>query len=126
MTKDLNEIRETLTSILKEHSSVLKVTADTDVKFEVAGTVEAMQGKKKVDGIYFSSVVPKPKDVRFYFFPSYTHKDQLGELPENLKKALKGKSCFHIKYMDDDMESNLKDLVKKSVELYQADGLLAK
>lgn len=126
MTKDLNEIRETLTSILKEHSNVLKVTADTKDKFEVSGTIEAMQGKKKVNGIYFSTIVPKPKDVRFYFFPTYTHKDQLGELPENIKKALKGKSCFHIKYMDDDMESNLKDLVKKSVELYQADGLLSK
>ncbi|MDG1334162.1 MAG: hypothetical protein P8P74_17650 [Crocinitomicaceae bacterium] len=126
MTKDLNEIRETLTSILKEHSSILKVTADTKDKFEVSGTVEAMQGKKKVDGIYFSTIMPKPKDVRFYFFPTYTHKDQLGELPENLKKALKGKSCFHVKYMDDDLESNFKDLVKKSVELYQADGLLAK
>ncbi|MFK7785470.1 MAG: hypothetical protein AB8B56_10155 [Crocinitomicaceae bacterium] len=126
MTKDLTEIRETLTSILKEHSSVLKVVADTEVKYEVAGTVEAMQGKKKVDGIYFSSVVPKPKDVRFYFFPSYTHKDQIGELPENLKKALKGKSCFHVKYMDDDLEQSFRDLVKKSVGLYQADGLLAK
>jgi hypothetical protein len=126
MTKDLSEIRETITSILKEHSNVLKITADTDDKFEVSGTVEAMQGKKKVDGIYFSTVVPKPKDVRFYFFPIYTHKDELGELPENLKKSLKGKSCFHMKYMDNDMEQNLRELVKKSVKLYQADGLLAK
>lgn len=126
MTKDLNEIRETLTNILKEHSNVLKVTADTNDKFEVSGTIEAMQGKKKVDGIYFSTIMPKPKDVRFYFFPTYSHKDQIGELPENLKKALKGKSCFHVKYMDDDLEQNLRELVKKSVELYQADGLLAK
>lgn len=126
MTKDLNEIRAKLIAILNEHANVLKVNADTDVKFEVSGTVEAMQGKKKVDGIYFSSVVPKPKDVRFYFFPTYTHKEKLGELPENVKKALKGKSCFHIKYMDDELEENLKALVKKSVELYQADGLLAK
>lgn len=126
MTKDLNEIRETLTAILKEHMNVLKITADNKDKFEVSGTIEAMQGKKKVDGIYFSSIVPKPKDVRFYFFPTYTHKDQLGELPENLKKALKGKSCFHVKYMDDEMEQNLREMVKKSVELYQADGLLGK
>ena len=126
MTKDLDEIRETLTNILKEHSSVLKVIADTKDKFEVSGTIEAMQGKKKVDGIYFSTIMPKPKDIRFYFFPTYTHKDQLGELPENLKKALKGKSCFHVKYMDDELEQNMKELVKKSVELYQADGLLAK
>ena len=124
MTTDVKEIREKLVSILKEHLEVLKITSDTYDKFEVSGTIEAMQGKKKVDGIYFSTVVPKPKDVRFYFFPTYSHKEQLGELPDNLKKFLKGKSCFHIKKMDEELETNLKELVKKSVELYQADGLL--
>ena len=126
MTKDVQVIQERLIAILREHLNVLKVTADSKDKFEVSGTIETMQGKKKVEGIYFSTVVPKPKDVRFYFFPTYSHREQLGELPENLKKALKGKSCFHIKYMDDELEGNLKKLVKKSVELYQKDGLLKK
>lgn len=123
---EAKEIKEKLVSILKEHLSVLKVTIDTDEKFEVTGTIEAMQGKKKVDGIYFSSVVPKPKDVRFYFFPTYTHKEQLGKLPENLQKALKGKSCFHVKKMDEAFEKNLRDLVSRSIKLYQNDGLLEK
>lgn len=126
MTKDINEIQSKLIDILKEQIDVLKISAETENKFEVSGTIEAMQGKKKVDGIYFASVVPKPKDVRFYFFPTYTHKEQIGELPENLKKALKGKSCFHVKYMDDEFEDNIKELVKTAVKLYQADGLLAK
>ena len=126
MTKDINEIQSKLIDILKEQIDVLKISAETENKFEVSGTIEAMQGKKKVDGIYFASVVPKPKDVRFYFFPTYTHKEQIGELPENLKKALKGKSCFHVKYIDDEFEDNIKELVKTAVKLYQADGLLTK
>ena len=126
MTKDINEIQSKLIDILKEQIDALKISAETENKFEVSGTIEAMQGKKKVDGIYFASVVPKPKDVRFYFFPTYTHKEQIGELPENLKKALKGKSCFHVKYIDDEFEDNIKELVKTAVKLYQADGLLAK
>mgnify|MGYP001455552244 FL=1 len=126
MTKDINEIQAKLIDIIKEQMDVLRISAETENKFEVSGTIEAMQGKKKVDGIYFASVVPKPRDVRFYFFPTYTHKEQIGELPENLKKALKGKSCFHIKYMDNEFEENLKELVKTAVKLYQADGLLAK
>ena len=126
MTKDINEIQAKLIDIIKEQMYVLRISAETKNKFEVSGTIEAMQGKKKVDGIYFASVVPKPKDVRFYFFPTYTHKEQIGELPENLKKALKGKSCFHVKYMDNEFEENLKELVKTAVKLYQADGLLAK
>ena len=126
MKKDINEIQAKLIDIIKEQMDVLRISAETENKFEVSGTIEAMQGKKKVDGIYFASVVPKPRDVRFYFFPTYTHKEQIGELPENLKKALKGKSCFHVKYMDNEFEENLKELVKTAVKLYQADGLLAK
>ena len=126
MTKDINEIQAKLIDIIKEQMDVLRISAETENKFEVSGTIEAMQGKKKVDGIYFASVVPKPRDVRFYFFPTYTHKEQIGELPENLKKALKGKSCFHVKYMDNEFEESLKELVKTAVKLYQADGLLAK
>ncbi len=126
MTKNLEEIRKKLISILKEHLGALKITYETPDGFEVSGTIEAQQGKKKVDGIYFATVLPKPKDVRFYFYPNYTHKEQLGRLPENLKKALKGKTCFYIKQMDNDFEDNLRHLVNKSVKLYQADGLLKK
>ncbi len=125
MTKDIQEIRNTLVGLLKEQFGPLKATADTFEKFEVSGTIEAMQGKKKVDGIYFASVVPKPKDVRLYFFPAYTHVDELGKLPANLQKALKGKSCFHIKQLDEDMVENMRQMIVKSVKLYQQDGLLA-
>ena len=124
MTTDISTIQEKLIALLKTHIGDLKITAETLEKFEVCGTIEAMQGKKKVDGIYFSSVVPKPKDVRFYFFPSYTHIDRLSEMPEQLKKCLKGKSCFYIKKLDDGLESNIKDLIAEGIELYKKDGWL--
>ena len=85
-----------------------------------------MQGKQKVDGFYFGSVIPKPKDVRLYFFPIYTHTDEMGELPENLKKALKGKSCFHIKFLDEEMIENLNQMIEKAVKIYQQNNLLIK
>lgn len=122
MVTDLNEIRERLVGLLREHEGDLRITSDTPEKFEVTGTKETMQGKQKVDGIYFATVLPKPKDVRFYFFPAYTHVKQLGELPENIKKCLKGKSCFYIKKLDDELENNLKELIDKSIKLYKEDG----
>lgn len=126
MQKDLTALKQILVDILQTHDEVFKVVEDSDAKYEVSGTVPAMQGKKKVDGIYFASVVPKPKDVRFYFFPLYTHREKLIEaLSDELKKALKGKTCFHIKALSDEGESELKALVAQAVKLYQADGLLA-
>ena len=126
MTKDITEIRDTLVSLFKKHIDLFQVKADHFEKFEVCGTIPAMQGKQKVDGFYFGSVIPKPKDVRLYFFPIYTHTAEMGELPENLKKALKGKSCFHIKYLDDAMIENLNQLIEKAVKIYRQNNLLIK
>lgn len=90
---------------------------------EVCGKKEVMQGKQKVDGYYFASIVPKPKDIRLYFFPIYTHADAFSP-SEELNKCLKGKSCFHIKKLSPELETEITEMVKKGVELYDADGLI--
>ena len=102
MKTDLSEIRETLQNMLTRHTPPLRVRRQSAENFEVAGTKETMQGKQKVDGYYFASVMPKSKDVRFYYFPIYTHADQFAGISEELRKCLKGKSCFHIKALDDE------------------------
>ena len=125
MSKSLAEIRQTFIDLLKDHLGQLKITADNETKFEVTGTIEAMQGKKKVDGFYFATVVPKPKDVRFYFFPTYTHRDDLIDtFSDEMKKCLKGKSCFHVKSLSPELEEEFKGLIAKAIKLYQKDGLL--
>jgi len=124
MSTEITALRDKLVAALKRHEASFKITADTPEKFEVTGTIEAMQGKKKVDGIYFASLVPKPKDVRLYFFPTYTHAAEMQDMPENLKKCLKGKSCFHIKKLDAELENDIRAMIDKGVGLYQRDGLL--
>ncbi len=85
-----------------------------------------MQGKQKVDGFYFGSVIPKPKDVRLYFFPMYTHKKQLhGKMSPELSKFLKGKSCFHIKHLTPELEKEIGTMIDNAVKIYQKDNLLA-
>ena len=82
-----------------------------------------MQGKQKVDGFYFGSVVPKPKDVRLCYFPIYTHPTEFAPSDE-LKRCLKGKSCFHIKIISPEMDKEITEMVAKGVSLYDKDRLL--
>lgn len=124
MTTDVKEIQSKLHTILLECTPPLQVRKNTDEVLELAGTKPAMQGKQKVDGFYFGSVVPKPKDVRLYFFPIYTHADAFSDLPAALRKCLKGKSCFHIKKMDDELEKAVREMVERGVALYQKDNLV--
>lgn len=121
--KSSKEIDTFLRNILRQYVPPLKIRTNTEGSFEVAGTKETMQGKLKVDGFYFASVVPKEKDVRLYYFPIYTHATDFN-ITDNLKKCLKGKSCFHFKKLDESLEKEISEMVKKGISIYKKEGLV--
>lgn len=114
-----------LRTIIKRHENKLQLKKDDSRGLEVAGTIPTMQGKQKVDGFYFASVIPKPKDCRLYFFPIYTDVDAFTEIDPALRKCLKGKSCFHIKKMDASLEASITDMIDKGISIYQEKGLIS-
>ena len=124
MKTSLSDIQDSLHQLLTLHTPPLQVRTHTDTNFEVAGTRATMQGKQQVDGIYFASVVPKPQDIRLYFFPIYTHVAEFEGLSDALRKCLKGKSCFHIKQLSPDLETEIGAMVAKGVAIYARDGLI--
>jgi hypothetical protein len=123
MITSVEEIQESLQQILKKHLGDLKIRHDHETSFEVCGTKEAMQGKQKVDGFYFASVMPKPKDCRLYFFPIYTHVESF-KLSDDLRKYLKGKSCFHIKKLSPEIKEEIETMIARGIDLYKKDGLI--
>ena len=120
---EIPEIHQILKSLLLEQVPPLRVKQATETNFEVTGTREAMQGRQKVDGFYFASLVPKPKDIRFYFFPLYTDPDAF-ELSAELKKMLKGKTCFHIRKLDEALIAEIREMIAKGVKIYAAKNLV--
>ena len=124
MKSEIAEIRESLINTLENFIGPLKVRVNKPSNFEVNGTIEAPQGKKMVQGIYFSSIVPKEKDVRFYFYPAYTHPEEFQDISDRLKKFKKGKSCFHIRYLDEELELEIKQMVSKAIDVYRKNGWL--
>jgi hypothetical protein len=124
MKTDLKEIEGSLKAMLKGLEPKIKIRVDNGKNFEAAGTIPAMQGKQKVDGYYFASVMPKPKDVRLYFFPIYTHVDAFSDVSDELRKCLKGKSCFHIKKLSPELEVEFARMINKGAELYKKEGLI--
>ena len=124
MKTEISEIRETLKLSLENFLGPLRIKVNKPSNFEVNGTIEAPQGKKIVQGIYFSSIVPKEKDVRFYFYPTYTHPQEFENLSDRLQKFKKGKSCFHVKYLDEELELEIQQMISKAIDVYRKDGWL--
>ena len=123
-TTEVAEIRTRLKEIQENFLGPLKLKVDTPPNYELSGTIQAPQGKKMVEGIYFSSLIPKEKDVRFYFFPAYTHPEAFEYISDKLKKFKKGKTCFHVSYLDEELENEIREMVSKAIEIYRTDGWL--
>lgn len=120
---ELTEIFQELIKIHKDFLEPLKVAKSSEVMQEFSGTFEVMQGKQKVQGHYFSSVLLKDKDVRFYFFPLYIH-EQAFNLSEALRKQLKGKTCFHLKKIGKNELDEIRKMIGLGVELMKKDKLI--
>lgn len=123
MNFEKSELKRLLQEELKKHVPPLKINKDNEATFELCGTKKRMQGKQMVDGFYFGSIVEKPKDIRLYFFPIYTHVNEFS-LSGGLKKYLKGKSCFHLKNISEDTFEEIKQMIKKGVEVYTKEDLI--
>lgn len=121
---DLSDISKQIRNMLCKHVPPLAISKDTDQIFEVCGTREVMQGRQKVRGIYFGSIVSKPKDIRLYYFPIYTHVKKFEWISPELRNCLKGKSCFHIRLLSKSLSSDLEKMIDAGIELYRIENLI--
>jgi len=87
-------------------------------------TVEIAPGKK-MDEVWFSGLLIQKGYVGFYFMPVYASPELKSELHPELLKCLKGKSCFHIKKMNEEVEEQVKDALKKGYYLYKKKGWIS-
>jgi hypothetical protein len=121
---ELSLIQSKIQNLFRVYVPPLCISKDNEQVFEVSGTKEATQGRKKVDGYYFGSVVPKPGDIRLYYFPIYTHVKKFLWISDELRKCLKGKSCFHIKKMSPSLEVEIAKMIEVGIELYRKEELI--
>jgi len=120
----VQEINKFLKYCLKNQIPPLRINKEKEEIFEVSGTIKALQGKQLVDGFYFASVVPKPKDVRLYFFPIYTHPAFFDSISEELRKCLKGKSCFHFKRLTQELRPEIELMIQLGIKIYSQENLI--
>ena len=119
MKQDKTEIFSKIKSILSQYSPPLKAVKNSAIGYELQGTKNDTIGNREIEEMYFSSVLIQKNFVGFYFFPVYSHVGLIEEIPPELKKCLKGKSCFHITKLDDALLLQIQQLVKKGFLLYK-------
>jgi hypothetical protein len=77
-----------------------------------------VEGHRRND-VYFAGLLVQKGYVGFYYMPVYANPSLKNKLKPELLKYLKGKSCFHIKKLDDNLKSQIKDALETGYEYYK-------
>ena len=77
---------------------------------------------RKRDEVYFAGLILQKGYVGFYFMPVYTHAEQKAVFEPELLALLKGKSCFHVKRLDDALVGHVDAALATGFDLYRERG----
>jgi hypothetical protein len=80
-----------------------------------------IDGRKR-DEVYFAGLIGQKGHVGFYFMPVYSDPERQAMFAPELLALLKGKSCFHVKRLDDELVEHVDDALAKGFALYVERG----
>ena len=124
-TADLDEIFDRLEASLRRFAPPLAartggVKGKRDCQLWSEKAVE-VAGRKR-DEVYFAGLIVQKGYVGFYFMPVDTHSEQTAVFAPELLALLKGKSCFHMKRLDDELAGHIDAALATGFDLYRERG----
>jgi predicted DNA-binding transcriptional regulator len=124
---DLLPIFETIVKLMEPYAkgSVEKIGGQGGQVSLISKKPSEINGKK-VDEVWLSGALVQKGYVGFYYMPVYVAPDEIKpELKPELLKTLKGKSCFHIKKLDNELTKQIKEAIDKGYKLYKQKGWIS-
>lgn len=124
-TRDLDEIFDRIERSLRRYSPPLAARTGTvrdkrDVHLWSEKAVE-VAGRPR-DEVFFAGAIVQKGYVGFYFMPVYSDADKKELFAAELLRLLKGKSCFHVRALDDELLRAVDDALEGGFELYRDRG----
>lgn len=119
---ELIEIFQRLKNMLKEYEDGLKPKFDLDSKYDLWSFKDVEIAGKKRKQVSFASIIIQSSYVGLYYMPVYTDTDLTEVFEPDLLKLLKGKSCFHVRKLDAELERQIKDAIEIGYQLYKKRG----
>jgi hypothetical protein len=125
MTRDLDEIFDRLEGSLRRYSPPLAARTGTvrdkrDLHLWSEKPV-VVAGRKRPE-VFFAGLIVQKGYVGFYFMPVYAEPERKGLFAPALLALLKGKSCFHVRRLDDALLEHVDDALARGFALYEERG----
>ena len=125
---------ENLEDIFKEVKNILEKNSSDFLKTEQYLGSQAKQQKpgyhlygseevslfgKKPQNTYIAGVIQQKNYVSFYLSAIYSHPEIYNDISSDLKKVLKGKSCFNISKATPKLLEEVEEVLKKGIDKYK-------
>jgi hypothetical protein len=120
---DLTKTFDTLKRLIaKYHPPLVEGKVKTDKpQYHLWSAKQAIIHKKKKQA-YFAGTIIQKGFVGFYYMPVYTISEMKKVFDPELLSKLKGKSCFHLKTIDANLEKQIKSALKLGFVQYRKKG----
>ena len=119
---DLPAIFTQLRELLKAYQPPLVSKSDDASHYDLWSVKNlVIEGRKRKE-IFFAGLIIQKNFVGFYFMPVYVDTQIKDIFAPELLKLFKGKSCFHIKKLDDQLLEQIEKALRAGFELYQQRG----
>lgn len=123
--KDKQYIFDRLKFLIHPYEKHLVIKKNTPTRYEVEfdkgySVTSERTGKTMVKhGLYFVGIMMQSSYVGFYFMPIYANPSVFSGVSPDLRKLLKGKSCFHIKTYDERLFWEIEKMVKRGYQIFK-------
>lgn len=87
--------------------------------YHLYGSKDVSLFGKKPQPTYIAGVIQQKNYVSFYFSPIYSHPDLFSNISPDLRKVLKGKSCFNIKKTNPQLLKEIETILKEGINKYK-------
>lgn len=121
--KELKKILEGNSSDFLERDKYIGSKAKQEKPgFHLYGNINISLFGKKPQPTYIAGVIQQKNYVSFYLSPIYSHPELYTDISSDLKKVLKGKSCFNISKATDKLLDEIEQVLKKGINKYKEIG----
>jgi len=122
-----DNIFSVLKKILKANSRGLELKSTTiNSQAKIQKPALHLYGKKKISfanrrakQTYVVGIVKQKSYVGFYFMPIYSHPNKFLREISELKKLQRGKACYHIRGLSDNLKDEINKIVKEGIKIYR-------
>ncbi len=122
MTTGLDLIFSTLREQLKSYSPPFSSKKDEAGFYDLWSIKDVIIEGRKRKEVYFAGLILYKTYVGFYNMPVYAEPAIKAFFPVELLALLKGKSCFHIKKLDEKLLGQIRSVLDSGLKAYQERG----